>query len=470
MRRSRPDVKRVPSGSPPEGKQLSAVRQIPSVDRILSSSEIEPIIAAHGRAATKLAVRSALERLRRNPAGRFDLHGLASDVAEQLAHRRARSLRPVINGTGVLIHTNLGRATVSEEVLGEARELLTSYSNLEFDLASGERGRRDDHLTSVCRELYGAEAALLVNNNAGAVLLLLAATAAGREVVVSRGELVEIGGSFRVPDVITQGGATLREVGTTNKTRASDYAAGCSRRTGALLRVHRSNFELVGFTESPTVEELVEVARAKRRPLFIDEGSGRTVDLAPYGLSRKPLVRELLEQGADVVTCSTDKLIGATQGGLILGRAETVAACARHPLMRALRAGKESYGVIDATLRAFLSQRHEETIPLYRMLSRSVEELRRRAEAVAAAVSAESVTVVDLRSVVGGGTTPTETVGSSGVAIDGASPDELALRLRHAAVPIVSRIEEGRVLLDLRTVAPEDDEYIAKTLAAVVAS
>src|SRR5205085_4061593 len=279
------------------------------------------------------------------------------------------------NATGILIHTNLGRSPIDKTIWDAAQDVVRGYSNLEFDLDRGERGARDEHLSSLCQSLFGCEAAILTNNNAAGTLLVLASVAAKKEVIVSRGELVEIGGAFRVPDVIQQGGAKLREVGTTNRTRARDYADAVGRKTAAMLRVHRSNFTIVGFTETPSVEDLVEVARAKKVPLLYDEGSGRVVDLHPYGFSVESTLADLIAQGVDVVTCSTDKLIGATQGGLILGREEFVAKCRRHPLMRALRAGKESYAVIGETLRAFATSKHELVVPIYRMLATSVEEL-----------------------------------------------------------------------------------------------
>jgi L-seryl-tRNA(Ser) seleniumtransferase len=266
-----------------------------------------------------------------------------------------------------------------------------------------------------------------------------------------------------VPDVIQQGGAKLREVGTTNRTRAGDYAAAAGRRTAAILRVHRSNFEIVGFTETPEIAALVEVARAKKLPLLYDEGSGRIVDLAPYGFARGETIRELIASGVDVVTCSTDKLIGATQGGLVLGRAEIVQRCRRHPLMRALRAGKESYAVVAATLRAFAAGRHEERVPIYRMLATSVEELRARAATMVAGTNAG---ITDVDSALGGGTTPTETIPSIAVVLPG-NADELSKRFLARDPPIVGRIVDDRYLLDLRTVLPEECESVRRALTEV---
>ncbi|HEX7152424.1 MAG TPA: L-seryl-tRNA(Sec) selenium transferase [Thermoanaerobaculia bacterium] len=425
------------------------LRTIPSVERILSSSALAPLTAEFGREQVKEAVVAHLSLLRRSGAA-FDEAALLAEVRGRLSTAVGSSLRRVINGTGVLIHTNLGRCPVNPELWREAESLVSGYTNLEFDLDEGGRGKRDEHLASLCATVFGAEAAILTNNNAAATLLLLAATAAGKDVLVSRGELVEIGGAFRVPDVIQQGGARLREVGTTNRTRAADYAEAVTRRTAALLRVHRSNFEIVGFTETPTIAELVEVARAKKRPLLYDEGSGRVVDLRKYGFAGGETIRELLSAGVHVVTCSTDKLLGATQGGLILGRRELVEQCRRHPLMRALRVGKETYAIVAATLRAFATGRHETLVPIYQMLSLTPEALRARAEEL---VQGTAWSLTQSHSALGGGTTPTETIPSVAIAAPG-DPNETQARFLRAG--IVGRIVEDRYTVDVRTLQPDD--------------
>lgn len=440
----------------------SVYRTLPSVERVLSSSAFAQAIAELGRARVKDAVVAHLNSLR-STRTQWDETVAVAHVSSAALAAVSTTLRRVVNATGVLIHTNLGRSPVSASAWESAGALTTGYSNLEFDLESGERGARDEHLSAICRELFGCEAAVLTNNNAAGTLLLLAATAAGREVIVSRGELVEIGGAFRVPDVIQQGGAKLREVGTTNRTRARDYADATGRKTAALLRVHRSNFDIVGFTEMPSIDELVAVARAKKKPLLYDEGSGRVVDLSPYGFSRAATIRELIAAGVDAITCSTDKLIGATQGGLILGTAAIVEQCRRHPLMRALRAGKESYGVIAATLRSFATGKHETEVPVYRMLAAPLEQLRERAGALAAGTKAK---VVDSRAVLGGGTTPTETIASIALEVPG-NASELHARLLRHATPIVGRIENDRLLLDVRTVLPEDERAVRDALRSL---
>jgi L-seryl-tRNA(Ser) seleniumtransferase len=442
-----------------DDQKRERLRSIPSIEKILSAPEAAPVQARFGRSELKREISGFLTELRTAEGPVPDPAGIIETAERRLAGGGS-SLRRVINGTGIIIHTNLGRSPIAPEILSSAATLLEGYSNLEFDLERGARGSRAGHLEELCSRLFGAEAALLTNNNAAGTLLVMAALAPGREVIVSRGELVEIGGSFRIPDVIQQGGARLREVGTTNRTRAADYEAAISPSSGAILAVHRSNFEIVGFTESAGIEELVSLARKSALPLVFDEGSGRVVDLAPYGLSRKETVAELLALGVDVVTCSTDKLIGSSQGGLILGKANLLQRCARHPLMRALRAGKESYAIIAATLRSFLRERHEEEIPIYRMLSTPLDQLKRRA---ATLIDGGRGEIVAMQGALGGGTTPTETIASCGIALDG-DAGRWHRALIENEVPIVGRIENGRCLLDLRTIAPEEDEIVLQAI------
>src|SRR5438132_2923667 len=427
------------------------LRGIPAVERLLSGQGLAALVARYGREQVKGALVAHLEALRlsRNP---YDESGALQAVSIILEESTSSTLRRVINATGVIIHTNLGRAPIDSALWQRAGDIVEGYSNLEFDLDAGERGARDEHLESICRSLFGCQAAILTNNNAAGTLLLLASVAARREVLVSRGELVEIGGSFRVPEVVEQGGAKLREVGTTNRTRARDYSSAVTKKTAAILRVHRSNFDIVGFTETPPIEELVEITRAKKLPLLYDEGSGRVVDLARYGFRRRDTIRELMAKGVDVVTCSTDKLIGATQGGLILGRSEIVAKCRKHPLMRALRAGKESYAVIAETLRAFATDRYEKDIPIYRMLAVTVDELRARAASLVAGARCE---VIESECALGGGTTPTETIPSIAVAVRGNANDLYAKFLKNDP-PIVGRIVDDRFTLEVRTLSERD--------------
>jgi len=428
------------------------------VERILSSRTFAPLAEEFGRARLKEAVVEHLDSLRlaREP---FDEASAVARVRSSLQGSTASTLRRVINGSGIIIHTNLGRSPIDPELWQRAGTIAEGYSNLEFDLEEGERGARDEHLESICRTLFGCEAALLTNNNAAATLLLLAAVAPKREVLVSRGELVEIGGSFRVPDVIQQGGAKLREVGTTNRTRGRDYTAIVKSTTAAILRVNRSNFDIVGFTETPTIEELVEVAHSKKLPLLYDEGSGRVVDISRYGFKKHDTIAEVIAKGVDVLTCSTDKLIGATQGGLLLGRAGIIEKCRKHPLMRALRAGKESYAVIAETLRAFATERHEQEIPIYRMLAMSIDELRSRAQDLVRGTKAR---LIDSDCALGGGTTPTETIASVAIHIPGKASE---LHTRFLEKLIVGRIVEDRFTIEVRTLLDEDLASIRSALA-----
>jgi L-seryl-tRNA(Ser) seleniumtransferase len=421
----------------------SALRNLPSIERILSSDAVAPLIETFGRERVKEGAVAHLADLRARRVA-WDANQAVTAIGDALSAAVSSTLRRVINGTGIIIHTNLGRSPIDAGLWSRAAAVTAGYSNLEFDFQEGTRGARDEHLAMLCRSLFGAEGAVLANNNAAGTLLLLAAVAAGREVIVSRGELVEIGGGFRVPDVIQQGGARLREVGTTNRTRARDYADAVTKETAAILRVHRSNFEIVGFTETPPIEELLAVSRSKGLPLLYDEGSGRVVDLAPYGFASAPTIRDLLAAGVDVVTCSTDKLIGATQGGLILGRAEIIGKVKKHPLMRALRAGKESYAVIAGTLRAFATARHESDVPIYRMLATPLDALRARA---AELTRGTPFPVVETRCALGGGTTPTETIPSVGI--------ELPAPLQSDP-PIIGRTQNDRFIIDVRTLLEED--------------
>ncbi len=438
-------------------------RTIPSVERLLSAASFQPLVGEFGRERVKDAVVTHLTKLRK-AAEAFDEARALQAIGETLTQSTASTLHRVINATGVIIHTNLGRSPIDPAIWSEAERIASGYSNLEFDLTTGERGRRDEHLAAICRSLFGCEAAVLTNNNAAGTLLLLAAVAAKKEVIVSRGELVEIGGAFRVPDVIQQGGAKLREVGTTNRTRARDYAEAATKKTAAILRVHRSNFDIVGFTETPTIEQLVEVARRKKLPLLYDEGSGRVVDLSKYGFTKADTIRELIAKGVDVVTCSTDKLIGATQGGLIIGSEEIVAKCSRHPLMRALRVGKESYALIGATLRAFAKGKHEEAIPIYRMLATSIDELRARAADITRGTPAR---IIETRSVLGGGTTPTQTIPSIAIAVPG-NAAQMHARFLAWDTPIAGTIEDDVFRLDLRTVLTKDVPAVRQALVSAV--
>jgi L-seryl-tRNA(Ser) seleniumtransferase len=395
-----------------------------------------------------------------------------------LARRFTPSLRRVLNATGVIVHTNLGRAPLSDEAAERLTRLATGYTNLEYDLEAGARGRRDRHAEDLLRQLTGAEAAVVVNNNAAATLLLLAALARGREVLISRGELVEIGGGFRVPDVMAQSGALLREVGTTNRTRAADYAAAIGDRTALILRVHPSNFRIEGFTERPALEDLVALGQRFGVLVAEDLGSGLLAaptaeelasDEARAALLREPAVAASLAAGLDVTCFSGDKLLGGPQAGILAGRRAAIDRIRTHPLMRALRVDKLTYAALEATLLAYAAQRAHEEVPVRRMLSLTPDAIEARARAVAAqlrGIEGLSTDLVRGLSTIGGGSAPGSELPTVLLALRaaGTSAPALEARLRAADPPLIARIEDGRVVLDLRTVDPRDDDRVVSVV------
>jgi L-seryl-tRNA(Ser) seleniumtransferase len=474
-------------------------RELPSVDELVRTSTAASLGLRHGTAAVTDAARAVLVRLREEIASglldgaalRLALDGLDAAIETHLRQTLGHSLRPVINATGVILHTNLGRAPLAEGALAHTRETAGRFSNLEFDLEAGTRGKRDVHVDRLFRSLLGegsthvATAAsagppgrspadaprslstIVVNNNAAAVLLALNTLAEGSEVIVSRGELVEIGGSFRIPDVMAKSGATLREVGTTNRTRVSDYEKAISERTRLLLRVHRSNFEITGFTEQASAAELVTLAQKHGLPLMEDLGSGALVDLQNFGINGEASVLDSLRAGVDVVTYSGDKLLGGPQAGLISGRADLVTRMRGNSLFRALRVDKLTYAALEATLLAYVKRDHD-AIPTLKMMRLTKEGIGKRAESLAAHVhsSTLNIEVTDGESVIGGGAAPSSVLPTRLISLscEGLSADELASRLRASDPPIIARVEQGRVLLDLRTVFADQDEMIATAL------
>jgi L-seryl-tRNA(Ser) seleniumtransferase len=468
----------------PVADKSELYRRLPSVDEVLRLQQITDLIEREGHAAVAEAARAVLGRVREEiAAGRLNssgvelvVSGLPEAVGRQLRQALRLSLRSVINATGVVLHTNLGRAPLAAAALDHLREVAATYSNLEFDISAGERGKRDVHVERLFAQLFAACApepisTVVVNNNAAAVLLGLNSLAEGGEVIVSRGELVEIGGSFRIPEVMAKSGALLREVGTTNRTRIADYGRAISEKTRLLLRVHRSNFQITGFTEQPALSELVELGRKRGIPVMEDLGSGALIDLSSVGISGEPGVADSLRAGVDVVTYSGDKLLGGPQAGILSGRRELIARIRSNPLFRALRVDKLTYAALEATLLAYIRQDHD-AIPALRMLRLPAQEIERRAEAVKQKLDKagrHALEIVDGRSVVGGGAAPAATLSSRLLAVtcEGLSADEFAARLRGGEPPIVARVEEGRVLLDLRTVFPEQDEQVARALAAI---
>jgi L-seryl-tRNA(Ser) seleniumtransferase len=395
------------------------------------------------------------------------------------------SLRPAINATGVILHTNLGRAPLAASALEHLCHVSQGYSNLEFDVDTGERGKRDVHVDRLFRRLLnesptdeGSRATpatrgistIVVNNNAAAVLLALNTLSEGGEVVVSRGELVEIGGSFRIPDVMSKSNATLREVGTTNRTRVDDYERAITDKTRLLLRVHRSNFQITGFTQQPAIEELAALARKRNIPLMEDLGSGALFDLTSVGVCNEPGVLDSLRAGVDVVSYSGDKLLGGPQAGMLSGRGDLIARMRANSLFRALRVDKLTYAALEATLLAYVKHDHD-SIPIVHMMSLSKEEIRQRGEAVAGQARSSKLTIeiIEGESVIGGGAAPSAVLPTCLLAVtrEGLSADEISARLRTSDPAVAARVEEGRVLLDLRTVFPEQDLAVIAALRAL---
>lgn len=451
---------------------MTDFRQLPSVDRLvravgerLNGHALPHEVVVQAARDALGAARAAIAAQQQPPSA----DELIVQISEQLHHLSQPSLRPLINATGVIIQTNLGRAPLSDTALAAMRAVGEGYSNLEYDLEAGERGSRYNHLAGLLCRLTGAEAALAVNNNAAAIYLALSALAAGREVVVSRGQAVEIGGGFRIPDVLRESGATLVEVGTTNRTYARDYAAAISERTALLMRIHTSNFKLMGFVHETTLAELAEVGRAHGVAVLDDLGSGTLLSTAPYGLAAEPTVGESVAAGADLVTFSGDKLLGGPQAGLIVGRKALVDALKRHPLARALRVDKTTLAGLEATLLSYLRGRASEEIPVWQMISAPLDGLRTRAERLVTRLRAAgfAADVAECQSAVGGGSLPGETLPSIAVALSApqATLERWAATLRTGDPPVVARIADGQLICDLRTVLPRQDEGLAKAMA-----
>jgi L-seryl-tRNA(Ser) seleniumtransferase len=419
------------------------LRDLPSVDELARGLD-DPLAIE--------AARTVLDRAREEIRSGADPGDLPGRLAAELRAVRAPSLRRVLNATGVIVHTNLGRAPLAEEAIAQVVETARGYSNLELDLTEGTRGSRQDHVAALLRRLTGADAALVVNNNAAAVLLALAALGEGREVVVSRGELIEIGDGFRIPDVLMRSGARLVEVGTTNRTRAKDYEKAVGPDTALLLRVHQSNFRVVGFTELPRLEELAAVARRHGLPLVDDQGSGALLDLPG-----EPTAKESLAAGADLVCFSGDKLLGGPQAGIVVGRADLVERLRRHPLQRAVRADKLTLAALEGTLRLYLDT--PERIPVLRMLAQDTATVRARAERLASLVGGSVEETVGR---VGGGALPLAELPSFACAVE----ESLAAPLRHGEPPVVGVVRDGKLLLDCLTLADTEIDEVAAAVSA----
>lgn len=442
------------------------LRALPAVDRLLNLPEAADPIALYGRDTLRDALRAELDARRRALIDGLEADPSPAAILAQataaLAAEYAPSLRPVINATGVIVHTNLGRAPLSQSALRAMLDAATGYSTLEYDLPAGKRGKRDVHAESIVTAVTGAEAALVVNNNAAAITLILAALAGEgerREAVLSRGQLVEIGGGFRMPDVMAQSGAVLVEVGTTNRTRADDFRRAITPRTAMLLRVHASNFKQIGFVEQPTLEELADLAHANGTLAVDDLGSGALLDTAPFGLSHEPTVQESLRAGFDLVCFSGDKLLGGPQAGIIVGRADLVEQLKKHPLARAFRLDKLCLAGLVATLEHYRRGEPDvlANVPIWRMISTPPEAIRARAEAWTAHVGGA---VIPTESTVGGGSLPGESLPTYALALTVPNADTFAAMLRSAPTPIIARIADGRVLFDPRTVFPDQESAL----------
>ncbi|MGB7590181.1 MAG: L-seryl-tRNA(Sec) selenium transferase [Terriglobia bacterium] len=451
------------------------LRQIPAVNELLGRTALRDLQARAGRRLVVECTRRVLRRLRdrivEGSLASVSLEALEQEIVVEAEAATRFSLRAVINASGVVLHTNLGRAPLAREALEHLAEVSTCYSNLEYDLDRGARGKRDAHTDRLFCQLLGAEKTLLVNNNAAAVFLALNTLAEGAEVVVSRGELIEIGGSFRIPDVCAKSGAILREVGTTNRTRIGDYAAAIGERTRVLLRVHPSNFRILGFTERPSLVEFVELAQRHNLISMEDLGSGCLVDLSPHGIRDEPTASASLKAGVDVITFSGDKLLGGPQAGILAGRREPLERIRKNPLFRALRVDKLTIAALEATISLYL-QGKTQAIPALRMIQLSRQAIHQRAACLAERISAHpqfSARVQDGDSLIGGGSTPAQALPTALLAVTHSrhSAQELERFLRQNSPPVIARVEQDALLLDLRTVFEEQDEELIRALGAI---
>jgi len=450
------------------------LRQLPSVDRLLQHADTQPLLIIYGRNLTLEALRSVLETAR----DRLLTGGTSETPAEQnlvgeaavwLRNLLSPTLYPVVNATGVIIHTNLGRAPLSQSAMAVIQSVAPGYSSLEYDSVTGKRGSRSLHAEALLTRLTGAEQALVVNNNAAAVLLMLIGLCRGREVIISRGQLIEIGGGFRVPDVMAQSGARLVEVGTTNRTHLYDYEKAICEQTAAILVAHPSNYRVVGFTTEPSLLELSDLAHERQIPLLYDQGSGALLDGSPYGLDPEPTVLDGMAAGVDVIAFSGDKLLGGPQAGIICGKAELIEQLKHHPLARAIRADKLCLAALSATLTHYLKEEALENIPVWQMIARPISTVSATAKNWGHQLQQEGINVqiLDGESRVGGGSLPGTSLPTKLVAIETIDANGLAEQLRQANTPVIGRIQDNLVLLDPRTVLPYQEEEMMNTLMAV---
>ena len=446
------------------------LRNIPSVTELLESDEIQVMLESTQSEFVVAAARQALDRLRNailaHDEHEVDVQKLTLDICKQVKSLTRSPLQSCINATGIILHTGLGRAPLAQQAVDAMAEAGQGYSSVELNLETGKRSKRVDAVEKKLLQLFGGEASAVVNNNAGATMLALAALSSGKEAVVSRGELVEIGGSFRMPDVMKMSQAVLREVGTTNKTRATDYEAAIDEQTAVLMKVHCSNYEIQGFSQSTSVEELVEIAERHKHVVVVDDiGSGALYDYSQFGIQDEPLPSQSLQAGADVVLFSGDKLLGGPQCGILIGKREALEKISTHPMMRALRLDKTILAALSATLDLYLGPDPTQSVPILQLISTPLEELQTRAESLAESISEISdytATAMEDVTYLGGGSVPTQEIETWSVSIKHAqrSDDELSLQLRTSATPVLGRIRQNEFKLDLRSVFPHQDQLI----------
>ena len=467
-----------------KNKQL-LLAELPSVDEILKSQKGQKWLAAYPRRYVLQAIRDIVEHnrqaiLKGETTGVSVEQDVLPEIEIKIERLSAFSLKSVINATGVVIHTNLGRSVLSDRVMDHVRQIACGYSNLEYNIEKGQRGKRYSHVKRLLNEITGAEDSLIVNNNAAAVFVCLTALAKGKEVIVSRGELVEIGGSFRIPDVMSSSGAVLREVGTTNKTHVRDYEKAINENTALLLKVHQSNYRMVGFTKTVEIDELAALGRKYNIPVMFDLGSGCLVDLKPYGVHIEPTVQETIKAGADIVTFSGDKLLGGPQGGVMVGKAQLIEKIGQNPLMRALRIDKLTLAAFEATLMSYLDEdKAKEEVPTLNMLLQALDEIKERAKKISQALKRKlgashekiaQINVIEDSSQSGGGALPEIEFKTYVVAIkpSGLSVNKLEERLRHNKPLVIARIKEEAVIIDARTVRDSEVEALVKGIAAAL--
>ncbi len=451
------------------------LRQIPSIEEILQSEKLQKYISFLSRPFVTQISRKIVDELRKQVKRKglsISKEEIITKISEELENLVSASLRPVINGTGVIIHTNLGRAPIDENVLKHMAEVSKNYSSLEYDLVKGKRSDRTIFLEKLLIELSGAEGALVVNNNAGAVLLILSGLAKGKEVIISRGELVQIGGGFRIPDILNESGAIMKEVGTTNQTSISDYQRAINKNTKILLKVHKSNFWMSGFVEEVSIEKLIPLSKKYRLITVEDLGSGAVIFTDNFGLGHEPRVSEEVSAGADLVCFSGDKLLGGPQSGVIVGKNKYIDLLRKHPLYRALRVDKMVIAGLEQVILSYL-KKEEERIPIWRFISTPLDGLRKRGEEISRRLKefGISISLRESKSAVGGGSLPGETLPTIVLSIESQTPPEcLAEKFRSLDYPIIGRIEKNRFVLDLRTIFPEQDEMVIKGIKNVILS